>query len=849
VKSTLLAALALAGCTSFDSLQRNTCGNGLVEEGEDCDSTAATCVRCGITCDESTPCGDGYACGVDGFCHAPGGALGRPVQGGSFLADEYRVTDVDGDDIGDVIGLSKTSIVIRHGAASGSLSNVESQLTPAQTGPAAFGDLDGDGSLDLTIATPDGLVSYASPYGDLSAVPVSAAITDAMTNQPVDLRYAFTINPLVLGAFFADNGNIFVVLVDFLNQSASVAAAPCGMAVPVAQFSPDLVDSYSTPDGADTVITMPVTGGKLCVMALHHGLLQSTITAIPPAAAPTITHRAVLADLDNDGDPCPDVINSEGGAGALRHWDGVMLGGHCTLKAAAIGGDPLPPIPGAPNGVAVGRIELKPPQGGAAPDALVTSDGVYFFGPAAPAGFVNVYRSTRKLAHAYNADIDGDGQTDAILSAEQQDDLDILYRSLLGTFQLLRIDTATEVATVATGDFDANGYLDIAYTERLPDHQRLAIAWGTSDRPLDPVPMVTFPDVTNIARVNFPSSTDPLFQVDDIIVLEPPLAGRPTAYSILVGSTQRTVIPYFDPRLDARKNDTIFRAAVIGNFAPAQGGPDRRDVVGLAPTRPGAATSGVRAWRVPGTDAGLDGTTNDGVMISGVNDCSLSPGSGLCIEDAVYLPWPIASDKDIVFAIDRASPAHAVVVDPWSGSLTAQPVSGITSMIPAGSVVHSLHAADVDGDGALDLVAAFQPRESGKGGVLVCGVSGSTVGTCTDLVTTITAAAPGTKSCVDATPSHVRAPVIGAPLASDVIALCHDDGSTIYRVYHDESGFHAEPLAHVAAPLTAIEVGDVTGDGVEDVVATAGDRGSQSLIVFPQCTTRTAATCGKGDSQ
>src|SRR5690348_3733168 len=133
----LPGALLVAACTSFDPVARNVCGNGILEPGEDCDSPDATCVRCAVTCTTAADCPTSdYACGVDNVCHAPGGALAPPVSAGTFLVDDYRITDVDKDRIGDVVGLSKTSIAVRHGDATAQLARAESQITPSQTGPA-----------------------------------------------------------------------------------------------------------------------------------------------------------------------------------------------------------------------------------------------------------------------------------------------------------------------------------------------------------------------------------------------------------------------------------------------------------------------------------------------------------------------------------------------------------------------------------------------------------------------------------------------------------------------------------------------------------------------------------------
>ena len=87
MKLVMLASLLFVGCTDFAAIDRGVCGNGLLESGEDCDSSDATCVRCAVTCSTSRDCpSTDYTCGVDGLCHAPGGGLAQPRTAGSFSA-------------------------------------------------------------------------------------------------------------------------------------------------------------------------------------------------------------------------------------------------------------------------------------------------------------------------------------------------------------------------------------------------------------------------------------------------------------------------------------------------------------------------------------------------------------------------------------------------------------------------------------------------------------------------------------------------------------------------------------------------------------------------------------------
>ena len=102
--------LGVVACTDFSDVARDGCGNGLLEAGEDCDSDDASCVRCAVTCSAAVDCPTAdYTCGVDGFCHAPGGLLGEPTAPVTFQADDVRITDIDRDGTGDVLAFGTTT--------------------------------------------------------------------------------------------------------------------------------------------------------------------------------------------------------------------------------------------------------------------------------------------------------------------------------------------------------------------------------------------------------------------------------------------------------------------------------------------------------------------------------------------------------------------------------------------------------------------------------------------------------------------------------------------------------------------------------------------------------------------
>jgi hypothetical protein len=801
----------LASCTDFDDVTRNTCGNGLLEAGEDCDSSDPSCVRCAVLCDTVADCpSEDYTCGVDGLCHAPSGELARPTAPVTFQVDDMRVADIDHDGRGDVVGISRTSIALRYGDAVGSLSASDSFVTPAQTGPASFGDIDGDGSLDLTLSTTEGLVSYTSAFGSLSPVDVKAPLVD--NGSPIDIVSIHPFGPLQFAAFGIADGFVILIVFDFAQDPQNlVAAVPCQArigAVPRAQFAIDKVDLYRAhADGAalkNAVISFSTTQGATCAMSITGTTAGSyTVTDITPANAGTQTKRPVLIDLDTDSDPCPGLLSSEGGPAQLKWWDGRMASGRCAIDAAPT---VLPVLPGAPAGaVAIGRVPMQPAILFVSADAIVTTNGVYVLGAGQ---MISLYQSSRPLAHVSFGDLDGDGDTDGAAISETEDDIDVLLRYPEGV-ELLRYDTAARMTNITVGDFDGNGVGDLAYSEAAINHQKLYVAYGTTDRHLDPLQVGTFTNVASLGLFQFVDSADNLSVADDLIVIQPATGTAPGAVTLLHGSPQRTMLSFLDPRVDAEKTTTLFRATVIGDFA----GDTRPDLLSFATN----ATGQIRAYEAAGTDAGLATAESAGTVVDGLGDCALGSLSAACV-DARYLAWPRAGG-DVVIAVDRRLAPRAMRIDPGQ---TAQAIPALTDGLPSGATIQSLHAFDIDGDGKLELVAAF------AGSVRICDVSADGMPTkCDDIQTVIPSS---TQSCVDAAPGRIG--------ERGLVALCREGmASTLYRITRTNGALAATELAQ-GVGLRSLAVSDVTGDGVDDVVTVQGDGSTSALVVFPQCTTR-----------
>ena len=817
-----LFLLVLVGCTDFDDVSRNVCGNGLLEAGEDCDSSDPSCVRCAVSCAVAEDCpSDAYACGVDGFCHAAAGELARPSPPVTFQADELRITDVDHDGRGDVLGVSRTSLVVRYGDAAGALSAGDSFVTPAQSGPASFGDLDGDGSLDVTLATTEGLVLYTSAFGSLSPVDIETPILDGESGAPVDILAIHAVGPLQFIAFGVSENIVIMFLFDFVDEDKSVFAAPCSTrlgAIQRTSFDIANVDLYRiNPDAAtkNAVLTFNTTSGQLCAMSINGSTAAGyTLTDITPAGAGAIAKRPILADLEGDGDPCPAIVNSDGGPAAMKQWDGALSGARCAYPAAGAAGAALPVLGNAPaSAVAIGRIPIVPAIPFVSSDALVTSNGLY----AQTLGVMGqMYQSSRTLAHVTFGDVDGDGDIDAAAAAETEDDIDILYRYAEGV-ELLRYDTASRVTTLTIGDYDGNGIGDLAYTETAINHQKMYVAYGTPDRHLPPLQVAAFAGVSTVAQLAFRDSADNLSVADDLLVIQPAVGNATATATLLHGSPQRTMLSFLDPRIDDLAKKSVVRGSVVGNFVD----PSHADLMVFAAPFPGEQAIGMRAYRVAGNETGLETGQGMGTVVDGLADCQLASPSGACIQNAKYLAWPRAGG-DVVFAVDGRSPPRAMRIDPGQPALA---VPALVDGLPQGAVIQSLYAADVEGDGTPELVAAF------TGGVRICEMPGDGVPTqCEDVRT---AGISTTQTCIDAAPGRIG--------ELGLVVLCREGTtSTLFRIVQRAGAMVATELAQ-GVSLRSLRVADVTGDGVDDIVAVQGDGSASALVVYAQCTTRDAA--------
>ncbi len=173
--SALAPLLMLLGCANLPSIDAGVCGNGIVESGEDCDSSDPQCKKCRIDCsldaDGQRPaCPSGWACGSDFVCRAPSGDFAEH-PGPPEPALLGSVADFDGDGLSDVVAIEPGGLKVHYFDTTGAFVSAASVVgTPVWP---AVGSLTTDGRASMALSQGD--VSVLRGQSDRSLLPTSYA--------------------------------------------------------------------------------------------------------------------------------------------------------------------------------------------------------------------------------------------------------------------------------------------------------------------------------------------------------------------------------------------------------------------------------------------------------------------------------------------------------------------------------------------------------------------------------------------------------------------------------------------------------------------------------------------------
>jgi hypothetical protein len=191
---------------------------------------------------------------------------------------------------------------------------------------------------------------------------------------------------------------------------------------------------------------------------------------------------------------------------------------------------------------------------------------------------------------------------------------------------------------------------------------------------------------------------------------------------------------------------------------------------------------------------------------------------------------------------------------------TALPAGSITSNVfaPRGKI-YDVEVIDVDHDGISELVASFGTTPRGAdtvpdGHVAICPMTsdGRIGGACVDIAADVLG--DPALECVDGVRGQARPWCDGTE--SQLVVLCRHWATGANGLRVDKSyvlpilgadgvytGSLADSIIEPGRRLDIIQLADVTGDEVGDVVALDASGVNASLLVYPQRNTREEAVC------
>ncbi|MCC6522247.1 MAG: VCBS repeat-containing protein [Polyangiaceae bacterium] len=514
-----LAALASpAACRTFEPIDEATCGNAIIDRGEDCDGFDIAGVPCGavgsahacrLECPGDPgaqgPCPAGWGCGADGVCRGPSGTFGDAVaaiQGGASLILDG---DFDGDGRVDILGVSPGMddpnsgqemggtghLSVHYFAAGGALAATTTLQAPRSAFPTV-GDLSGDGLDDVAVNVGAQGVSLYRGRDDRTFAPsiyASAAIeADGIrvwgqkvlenatwgSTLPGDEALAVVDVGGSVGAYYIDQlaGNAPVLLFTGGPPNYTLPSLDSLLDVPTGDVDEDAIGSpcdefvlaFKTQDRV--LVATPCLGWDTVNVAANPPLRPPTIVTLPAGAYPRSIH---LFDLDGDGHL--DLLIGTSSAGVRAAYGRGDMTFHSVPSIApfppADGLTSLAPFPQEAGGVlAVGHLN----QDGI-PD-YVTANGLWLSGlvyqqpgvggggGAAVDGWNNAWLFD-KATRAAIGDFNANGLPDAIVIGNQGG---LRFFSGAGddTFNFFLLPTEGRVKDMVVGDYDGDVIPDLA---------------------------------------------------------------------------------------------------------------------------------------------------------------------------------------------------------------------------------------------------------------------------------------------------------------------------------------------------------------------------------------------------
>ncbi|MCC6217345.1 MAG: VCBS repeat-containing protein [Polyangiaceae bacterium] len=763
----LVAWGAIAACADLPPIEAGTCGNRVVEVGEDCDGfpkgqcrPAGTSGECRLSCSAELPCPSGMGCGTDSICRTPDGDFEFAGVLGSAYTIRAAVADFDGDRRDDVVAVESSQVVV-HYLDEAARPVGRAALSGYPTIPTA-GQLTEDGRADLVLVrdamavlrgradrtlAPTAYSPFVLPPGASTFLSLEALPGDENPGHEMLLAVGNVLlavsetEPLFQLDFTVDQiaGKVAVG-----NVWEDPVQSPCDeLIVPITgraqvEVIPSCVRTLAGWDWNSTRIGVPtqrvslppvrlppgstVEGGVL----LHDANLDGHLDLLVGATGMTLGVHVAWGVGDG-------TFHSDGAAIPPASGDGVF-----SAEPAFAEGLPL----------AVGDLDGAPGL-----DAIF-SWGAVLARPGAEPAFA-VYNSGEPWSEVAVGDFNANGITDFVAVSPSAGSVEFYNGSGGGRFTRSLIPVQGTPALLSPGDYDGDLLLDLAIREAAPGGEggdSLSILYGRAWSALAaPVSLGRLGTIDSLVPTQL-GATLALDGATDLVVLSDLESAAGGTVALFVGSGDRELQSPFQfalpqspeasanplraviGRFDADDHEDV--AVLLSDSQFGGGVPDPVGGEGIG----GGFSSDTRLCLLPSTgDAQLSPQTAtyaealpDTLGASDAILASLDLDDDGRDEVILLAPsWESESERGAIVVLRshdvdglyhwqsgdpmRTAEGYRVhsfgggfvddVVGGGKGASTAEPSGGDTAAVEGSFLANGHHeVADVDGDGARDLV-------------------------------------------------------------------------------------------------------------------------------------------------
>jgi len=591
----LLGTVSLLGCSDLPDLALDTCGNYVIDIGEDCDQHAEssyTCAGAGepnachyICAAPKFACPGGYGCGQDGVCRLAKGTFIEAAEAeGYSWPTTIEVGDFDSDGGGDLVLLGAVdSFGYRSARVLFSEDfSLHSGLTilPTALANPAIGAGAGIGPLrDIAFADFEGVAllrGYGDRSGDFSVFPTVSlpkgaharmVLSDVLAAHPGDEVVAvvsdMTGTHELLGIELGKPPSKLVSLPggeDELTLRRGYFAghfnetSPCDLVV-LAYGEATSVQLFSPCNSAGNWNV----GGALTAVMLE-----------PPAK---LDEGVISTDIDVDGHL--DLIIGAGGRTYVAY--GLGDGQFTSQKINGIIGEAAPYVlPLAAGGAQGFPLAIADLNADNLPDFVMRDGVVASIGANYDIAFHNFGAN---WSEALVANLNANEMPDVVTVVDGALDLHFLNNAGASGFGAATLPTEGIPHNLAFGDFDGDLLIDLVFSEAISEHgelfDHLSFAFGAPFGPPElPVATGEVGELGQIVtgHIDGPAGADPMVEIGVIVEGQ---GERPDSIALLPGRASRAIFSTLPLR-----NGPVIQLPISLTFGHF--GDDTADIAALA---------------------------------------------------------------------------------------------------------------------------------------------------------------------------------------------------------------------------------------------------------------------------